>query len=44
MRTEHGKSEPAVAARHDAWTVTPSCDKQLPTGNVNMSVLETVVT
>lgn len=44
MRTEHGKRKPTVAVRHDAWTAAPSCRKELPTGNMNMSVLETVVT
>lgn len=33
-----------VAVRHDAWTAILSGDKELPIGNVNMSVLETVVT
>lgn len=36
--------KPTVPVRHDTWTATLSGNKELPIGNVNMSVLETVVT
>lgn len=44
MRNEHGKRKPPVTVKHDARTAAPSYDRELPTDNVNMSVLKAVVT